>query len=102
MNRFAHRLLARMVGTCITIGGVSACSSRPGDTAPLESGDVASCNSACALHTPPTCTSECQSACDGRCTGSMSTSNFPDVDSVDCNESGITFHEGGSELTCYP
>jgi hypothetical protein len=43
MNRFTHRLVARVVGICIT-----------------------------------------------------------DVDSMDCNESGISFHEGASELTCYP
>ena len=89
MNRFTHRLLARAIGVCVTIVGVSACSSEPGDPAPLNSGDVGSCKSACALHTPPTCTAQCQSACDGRRTGSMSTSNFPDVDSVDCNESGL-------------
>ena len=72
------------------------------DPKPLGSDDAASCKSSCMAHAPSTCTTECESACDGRCVGSMSTSNFPEVDRLDCNESGVTFFQGGSELTCYP
>jgi len=101
MTRELHRSIARALGCCTTIVCVAACSS-PGDPTSLSSGDADSCKSTCAVHATSTCTTECETACDGRCAGSMSTNNFPEVDSIDCAGSGVQFHEGGSQLTCYP
>ena len=100
MKRLAHHRIARAIGIAVVVIGVSACQDNANDPAPLQSGDAAACKSACMAHS--TCTTECESACAGRCVGSMSTNDFPDVDSVDCAQSGVTFHKGGSELTCYP
>lgn len=68
----------------------------------LPAGEVSSCKASCTAHATPTCTSECDSACNGICSGTMAASSFPEVDSIDCGTTSVTFHEGGSELTCNP
>lgn len=101
MKRSTHRSLARALSLVTVIVGVSACTESL-DPTPLSSDEATSCRSACSAHVPDACVDRCDSACAGRCTGGMSRGDFSSVDNVDCEESGITFHEGSSELTCYP
>ena len=101
MSTFNFAVIGRRLATTLVLTGIVGCTQSL-DPTPLSSGDAATCKNACAAHATPTCTSECESACSGSCTGSMSTSDFSSVDSIDCNQSGVTFHEGGSELTCFP
>jgi len=68
----------------------------------LPVGEQSSCKASCTAHATPTCTTECQSSCDGICSGTMAASSFPQVDSIACSGGSVTFHEGGSELTCNP
>jgi hypothetical protein len=68
----------------------------------LPLGDQPTCKTSCTAHATPTCTTECQSSCSGICHGTMASSNFAEVDSIDCTQTSVTFHEGGSELTCTP
>ncbi len=89
-----------LASAVITFG----CSATNGGDGPgvLQPGDQSACKAACTAHTTPTCTSECQSACSGVCSGTMAAANFPQVDSIDCGTTSVTFHQGGSELTCNP
>jgi hypothetical protein len=88
---------------CLVSVGVFACGTN-GNDGPgfLPAGEASSCKASCTAHATPTCTSECQAACLGVCSGTMAASSFPEVDSIDCGSTSVTFHEGGSELTCNP
>lgn len=101
MNKITLSIATRTLAVALALTVVAACTESL-DPTPLSSGDAATCKNACVAHATPQCDSECESACAGSCTGSMSTSDFSSVDSIDCNQSGVTFHEGGSELTCFP
>lgn len=68
----------------------------------LPVGEQSSCKASCTAHATPTCTSECQSSCDGICSGTMPASSFPEVDSIDCTPTSVTFHSGSASLSCNP
>lgn len=69
---------------------------------PLASGAYATCRQACIDHATPDCTTKCESACYGVCEGNMPANNFPYVDRISCDGSGVTFYQGGSQVTCTP
>ena len=84
------------------LASLVACGSGNGIGSPLASGSYATCRQACIDHATPDCTTKCESACYGLCEGNMSSNNFPYVDRISCDSNGVTFYEGGTQMTCTP
>lgn len=92
-----------VVAFVLTAACIVACGSSGNSIgSPLVAGAHGTCNQACIDHATSDCTSQCKASCDGLCEGNMPAANFPYVDRIRCEGAGVTFYEGGSQVTCTP